>query len=476
MNGSENSYAGALFFALISLGAILKIDNAILSCAVGAVAALFAAISLRRALNKSAQAREEDFQRTEIQFQQLRSKIIETSSVNVDAMNSFGDAAQILKDNMQTIQGGLTGFDKLAALAKNVESISLAVASLEKNSAALNAAMDKNSAALNAGLEKISAAAEVQNNPFPAEEFKNLVAIEDANNKNQQTALKILHFIAQTIKEPAHMEELEKINSSVEQLAERIAIFDALKNSVDDVQKNFSDFVRINGEFSRDLMTTLDDTQKNLAELVKINGGLSKDLTSTLDDAHKNLADLVKNNDGLSKNLTKTLDSTQKNISDMVKINNELLKDFTKTLGDAQKNLSDLVKINSGLSKDLTSTLGNTQKSFNEFARVNSGISKDLTMTLDDTQKSFTVFLKNNGGISKDLTTTLENTRKNLVDVIKNNNENSKDLMATLDDLRLDVATFSDKLDTLIDSANENKLTEEDADLLKKIMTKINRK
>ena len=27
MNGSENCYAGALFFALISLGAILKVDD-----------------------------------------------------------------------------------------------------------------------------------------------------------------------------------------------------------------------------------------------------------------------------------------------------------------------------------------------------------------------------------------------------------------------------------------------------------------
>ena len=471
MNGSENGYAGALFFALISLGAILKIDNVVLSCAVGAVAAILAAVSLRRALNKSAQAREEDLQRTEIQFQQLRNKIIETSSVNVDAMNSLSDAAQILKDNMKTIQSGLTGFDKLAALAKNVETISLAVANLEKN----------------------SAAAEVQNNSFPVEEFKNLVAIEEANNKNLQTAIKILHFVAQTTKDHAYMQTLEKINSSVENVAEQFAVFYGLKVSIDDLQKNlsepkdfttplddiqrnFSDFVRINGEFSRDLMTLLDDVNKNLAELVKINGGFSNDFTATLDDTHKNLAALVENNDGLSKNLKKTLDNAQKNISDLVKINNELLKDFTKTLGDTQKNLSDLVKINRGLSRDLTTTLDATKKNFNEFARVNSGISKDLTMTLDDTQKSFTVFLKNNGGISKDLTTSLDGTRKSIADLIKNNKDFSKDLMTTIDDLRLDVATFSDKLDTLIDSANENKLTEEDADLLKRIMTKINRK
>ena len=75
MNGSENGYAGALFFALISLCGAWQIGD-IEGLIFGGVGALFAAISLRMALNKSAQAAEEDHQRMEIQFQQLRSKII----------------------------------------------------------------------------------------------------------------------------------------------------------------------------------------------------------------------------------------------------------------------------------------------------------------------------------------------------------------------------------------------------------------
>ena len=52
MNGSENGYAGALFFALISLGAVLKIEDLVTGCAICAGGALLAAISLRRALNR----------------------------------------------------------------------------------------------------------------------------------------------------------------------------------------------------------------------------------------------------------------------------------------------------------------------------------------------------------------------------------------------------------------------------------------
>ena len=35
MNGSENAYAGAMFFALISLGAVLKIEDVMIGGAVG---------------------------------------------------------------------------------------------------------------------------------------------------------------------------------------------------------------------------------------------------------------------------------------------------------------------------------------------------------------------------------------------------------------------------------------------------------
>ena len=112
MNGSENCYAGALFFALISLGAILKVDD-VFGWLIGAGCALLAAISLRRAMVKAAQAVEEDHQRMEIQFQQLRSKVIETSEANITAMNSVNDAAKLIQENMEVIRVRLAELDNL---------------------------------------------------------------------------------------------------------------------------------------------------------------------------------------------------------------------------------------------------------------------------------------------------------------------------------------------------------------------------
>ena len=122
MNGSENGYAGAIFFALMSLGALLKFDD-LVGWSIGAGCAILAAISLRSALNKSAQAAEEDHQRMEIQFQQLRNKVIEVSAVNVEAMTAVNDAAKLTQENLEVIRVRLAELDNLTPLAEDSQEL-----------------------------------------------------------------------------------------------------------------------------------------------------------------------------------------------------------------------------------------------------------------------------------------------------------------------------------------------------------------
>ncbi|MBQ3727329.1 MAG: hypothetical protein II902_09735 [Selenomonadaceae bacterium] len=116
---SENGYAGALFFALMSLGALVKLENEF-CLAVGAVCAILAAISLRAAVIKSAQVVEENHQRIEIQFQQLRSKVNEASGVTVETMTSVNDAARIVQENVQEIRVRLAELDNLTQIAESL--------------------------------------------------------------------------------------------------------------------------------------------------------------------------------------------------------------------------------------------------------------------------------------------------------------------------------------------------------------------
>lgn len=195
MNGSENGYAGALFFALMSLGAFLKLDDTD-GWFVGVICAVFAAISLRLALVKAAQAVEENHQRMEVQFQQLRSKIIETSTATVEAMASVNDAAKLARDNLQTIRVRLAELDNLTQLAESAAEIKTTIAGLEENSVALNVILEK--------------------------DFEQFRTIEEMNKESLQTVLKLLQLIAQLMKNPAYAKDLEKINSSFEKLAVRL--------------------------------------------------------------------------------------------------------------------------------------------------------------------------------------------------------------------------------------------------------------
>lgn len=193
MNGSENCYAGALFFALISLAAILKVDD-IFGGLIGAGSALLAAISLRRAMVKAAQSVEEDHQRMEIQFQQLRSKVIETSEANITAMNSVNDAAKLIQENMEVIRVRLAELDNLTQLTEHTKDINSSVASLEENSSALNVTLEK--------------------------EFETLNTLAETNKASLQNILKFLQLVEQLLKNPAYVKDLEKINSTFAKLSE----------------------------------------------------------------------------------------------------------------------------------------------------------------------------------------------------------------------------------------------------------------
>lgn len=215
MNGSENGYAGALFFALISLGALLKIDD-LVGWFIGVASAILAAVSFRLAIIKAAQAAEEDHQRMEIQIQQLRSKFSESSTVSVEAMIAINDAARLLQENLEVIRVRLAELDNLTQLAKSAEDIRLAIAGMDENSSALNAALEKIFVAIKT--QEPSAAPNSEIISALAEEIKKLNDIGETNKTNLQTVLKLLQLIGQTLKNSSFAKELDKINSSIEEL------------------------------------------------------------------------------------------------------------------------------------------------------------------------------------------------------------------------------------------------------------------
>ena len=272
MNGSENGYAGAFFFALMSFGALLKLDD-FLGWIVGVICAVLATMSLRFALIKSAQAVEEDHQRIEIQLQQLRSKISEVAVVNATAMSSVNGAAQIVQENLEVIRVRLAELDNLTQIAENLnqlnpvpinENLELEkkidnLTQIAENLNRLNTTPTNENLELEKKIDNLTQIAENLNqlnttptnenselekkidnltqiaedlhqlNTTPTNEnlelekkLDQLNEIEAANKASLQTILKLLQVVAQLIKNKSYARDLEKINSSLVLLAEKI--------------------------------------------------------------------------------------------------------------------------------------------------------------------------------------------------------------------------------------------------------------
>ena len=270
MNGYENFYAGAFFFALISLGALLKLDASI-GLALGAGCALVGALCLRMALNKSAQAAEEDHQRMEIQLQQLRTKIIETSNATVEAMTSVNEAGQLVQDNIQVIRVRLAELDSLSKLVENAVAIQGAINML-----------DENSSALNVELEKISIAiSEHANPPIVVEELKKLTAIADENKSNLQNVAKLLQIVGQSLKNQPYAKDLTDLNATLDKLVKITADdnkadlqnISKLVQAVEQSQKNqpyAKDLNAIAATLDKLVKITADDNKADLQNISKL--------------------------------------------------------------------------------------------------------------------------------------------------------------------------------------------------------------
>ena len=136
MNGSENGFAGTLFFSLISIGLLLKVEE-VTGLAVAAICAIAAATCLRRAILQMETAAEDDHQRIEIQFQQLRQKINEGYSATTHAMNAITDTSETLQENLQEIRSRLSELENLTTIAETASAMGSAMKSVEDTNATI---------------------------------------------------------------------------------------------------------------------------------------------------------------------------------------------------------------------------------------------------------------------------------------------------------------------------------------------------
>ncbi len=305
MNGSENGFAGALFFSLVSLGAILKIDD-IIGLIVAVISAVAAATFLRRALTNAADAAEEDHQRIEIQFQQLRQKINEGYGTTAEAMSAVTETSNLLQENLQGIRSRLATLDNLSALSETIAAIGASIKSIEDSSASTEINVrrlgEKFSDVANS-VEKNSETMNELSKSFSAD-FQKLQEIGEENKSSLQTSVKLLGVVGQLLKVPAFAKDFEKISDSIDELGNKLQVIEELKKSFDAAQEETSELVRIAGEISSQNLSVVEattnlenatlDSADNFKEVGKKIVSGTENLTAMFDDVRKELSTLTK--------------------------------------------------------------------------------------------------------------------------------------------------------------------------------------
>ena len=293
MNGSANGFAGALFFSLVAVGIILSAEG-VVGWVLGTLSAMFAAVSLRRALVQMAEAAEEDHQRIEIQFQQLRRTVGESSSSNSLAMDSISEISGTVQENLHGMRSRLAALDNLSTIAETNSAMGAVLKNIEDNTKSteksfleIGEKLEKNFSVL----KKLS------------ENMEKICTIEETNKTALTTNVKLLQALGQILKNPSFAKEVEKISEKI--------------NSLDEMQK------------------TLSESGEAITALVKISAEMSQNNSKL-----ENFGTVSEKIISSAENLTEMFGDVKKEISELTK-KIEAYNGLTKATLDQYSNLTE---------------------------------------------------------------------------------------------------------------------------------------
>ena len=135
---NENTTAGALFFALLSIAALMRLDELAgiygIGITLSVIFAIISAFFVKKSIMQSAIAQEENHQRLEIQFQQLRQKLGGDTSSEEEVIRAIDNSSDRIEEELQVIRDRLSGLDPLAQIADTNEEIKTTLTSFVESS------------------------------------------------------------------------------------------------------------------------------------------------------------------------------------------------------------------------------------------------------------------------------------------------------------------------------------------------------
>ena len=184
---------------------------------------------------QSAITEEENHQRLEIQFQQLRHKISDGGgSSNEDTVKAIVRSSERIEEELQVIRDKLTVMENMPQLAESNEGIKTSLNSLITNLEGLQesgkALANNSDADLKLSkiiVEKMTTFDEKLTNL--ESNSKKLNETTEAGQTTVQTGLKLLQVIGQMLKAPAFAKDLTQLGKSMETFNEKLEKLDKLE-------------------------------------------------------------------------------------------------------------------------------------------------------------------------------------------------------------------------------------------------------
>lgn len=275
MNGSANGFAGALFFSLVSIGMIFAVEG-VVGWVIGGLSAMFAAVSLRRALIQAAEAAEEDHQRIEIQFQQLRHKVGESSASNTLAMNSVSEISDTMQETLHGMRSKLAALDNLETIAETNSAMGAVLKNIEDNTK-IKPSSDNSFNELGEKFEKNFVVLKKL-----SEDTEKICTLEETNKTALQATVKLLQALGQILKTPSFAKDLEKIS-------EKINLMDEMQKTLSESHTAITALVKISADMSKN-----NSKLENFGEVSEKIISSAENLTEMFADVKKEISELTK--------------------------------------------------------------------------------------------------------------------------------------------------------------------------------------
>ena len=346
---NENTTAGALFFALLSIAALMKLDPLIEMEGAGLVlSVIFAVISaffLKKSIMQAAIAQEENHQRLEIQFQQLRHKLGGDTDSNEEVIRAIDNSSDRIEEELQVIRDKLTGLDSLTQIAESNEELKTIFNSFvedSKNSQELFKKMVENSDAeaklTKITVEKMSNYEEKLNSL--EENSKKLTELTESSQTTVQTGLKLMQVIGQMLKAPAFAKDLTQLGKAMETLNEKMGKLDQL-DKLETLEKLETRLEILDKLETLEKLNALEEMKASLVEVTEKLSDLQV-LKDTVNDSGQSMTTSVDNLGEVNRNINEEIVKTTENLATLISSVKKSSTDITAAIKAMQDDISKL--------------------------------------------------------------------------------------------------------------------------------------